>query len=100
MFRFTFPALKKLTPLGHRVLVKRTEAAKQTKAGILIPEQVAGKINEGTVIAVAAGTKDWTPATKVNDTVLLPEYGGAKVKVDGEEFFLYEEDMLLGVLSA
>eukprot|EP00796_Vickermania_ingenoplastis_P009191 gene9191-6468_t len=99
MFRFTVPALKKLTPLGQRVLVKRTAAAKQTKAGILIPEQVAGKINEGTIVAVAAGTKDWTPATKVNDTVLLPEYGGSSVKVDGEEFFLYEESMLLGVLS-
>eukprot|EP00796_Vickermania_ingenoplastis_P009190 gene9190-6467_t len=93
MFRFTVPALKKLTPLGQRVLVKRTAAAKQTKAGILIPEQ-------GTIVAVAAGTKDWTPATKVNDTVLLPEYGGSSVKVDGEEFFLYEESMLLGfVLS-
>ena len=62
MFRFTLPAFKKtLTPLGERVLVKRTSAAKQTKAGILIPEQVAGKINEGTVISVAAGTKDWAP---------------------------------------
>eukprot|EP00796_Vickermania_ingenoplastis_P009192 gene9192-6469_t len=99
MFRFTVPALKKLTPLGQRVLVKRTAAAKQTKAGILIPEQVAGKINEGTIVAVAAGTKDWTPATKVNDTVLLPEYGGFSVKVDGEEFFLYEESMLLGFRS-
>ncbi|EPY27929.1 chaperonin GroES [Strigomonas culicis] len=99
MFRFTAPVLKKLQPLGNRVLVKRTQAAKQTKAGILIPEQVAGKINEGKVVAVAAANKDWTPTVKANDTVLLPEYGGAAVKVEGEEFFLYEESMLLGVLT-
>ncbi|EKG06543.1 hypothetical protein TCSYLVIO_002349, partial [Trypanosoma cruzi] len=48
MFRTTVSALKKLQPLGQRVLVKRTLAAKQTKAGVLIPEQVAGKVNEGT----------------------------------------------------
>ncbi|KAG5476087.1 hypothetical protein LSCM4_05043 [Leishmania orientalis] len=100
MFRFTAPALKKLQPLGQRVLVKRMQAAKQTKAGILIPEQVAGKVNEGTVVAVAAGSKDWTPTVKVNDAVLLPEYGGSAVKVDGEELYLYDESMLLGVLSS
>lgn len=98
MLRFTTPVLKKLQPLGQRVLVKRVQAAKQTKAGVLIPEQIAGKINEGTVVAVAAGCKDWTPTVKANDKVLLPEYGGSAVKVDGEELFLYEESQLLGVL--
>ena len=99
MFRFTAPALKKLQPLGERVLVKRTQAAKQTKAGILIPEQVAGKVNEGTVVSVAAANKDWTPTVKQGDTVLLPEFGGNSIKIEGEEFFLYNEDALLGVLS-
>ncbi|CCW70195.1 unnamed protein product [Phytomonas sp. Hart1] len=98
MFRFTIPALKKLEPLGQRVLVKRIQAATQTQAGILIPEKVAGKINEGTVIAVAAEKADWKPTVKVSDTVLLPDYGGASVKVEGEEFFLYDESVLLGVL--
>ncbi|ORC87626.1 10 kDa heat shock protein [Trypanosoma theileri] len=99
MFRATVPALRKLQPLGQRVLVRRTMPAKQTKAGVLIPEQIAGKVNEGTVVAVAAASKDWTPTVKVNDTVLLPEFGGNSVKVEGEEFFLYNEDSLLGVLQ-
>ncbi|KAH9598607.1 Pentatricopeptide repeat [Trypanosoma melophagium] len=96
MFRATVPALKKLQPLGQRVLVRRTMPAKQTKAGVLIPEQIAGKVNEGTVVAVAAASKDWTPTVKVDDTVLLPEFGGNSVKIEGEEFFLYNEDSLLG----
>lgn len=101
MFRFTLPTLKKtLTPLGERVLVKRTSAAKQTKAGILIPDQVAGKINEGTVVAVAAGTKDWAPQVKVGDTVLLPDFGGHAVKIEGEEFQLFDEGNLLGVVKS
>nr|CCC91293.1 putative 10 kDa heat shock protein [Trypanosoma congolense IL3000] len=99
MFRISAPTLKTLQPLGSRVLVRRTMAAKQTKAGVLIPEQVAGKVNEGTVVAVAAATKDWTPSVKVNDIVLLPEFGGSSVKLEGEELFLYNEDSLLGVIQ-
>jgi len=91
--------LKSLIPLGDRVLVKRTLAAKQTKAGILIPEQVAGKLNEGTVIAVAAANKDWAPSVKAGDIVLLPEFGGNSVKVEGEELYLYSEESLLGVFK-
>ena len=100
MFRFSSPLLQKtLQPLGERVLVKRVLPAKQTKAGILIPEQVAGKVNEGTVVAVSAGSKDWTATVKVGDTVLLPEFGGNSVKVEGEEFHLFNEEALLGVLK-
>jgi chaperonin GroES len=99
MFRCSGILNKKLTPLGSRVLVKRTSAAKETKAGILIPEQVAGKINEGKVVAVAAGNKDWTPTVKEGDIVLLPEFGGSSVKVDGEEFHLFDESSLLGILQ-
>ncbi len=100
MFRCTIPFMKKsLQPLGERVLVKRTLAAKETKAGILIPEQVAGKVNEGTVIAVAAASKDWTPTVKKGDIVLLPDFGGHSVKLEGEEFHLFDEGNLLGVVQ-
>ena len=100
MFRCSFPVFKKaLTPLGERVLIKRTLAAKETKAGILIPEQVAGKVNEGTVIAVAAGNKEWTPTVKAGDIVLLPDFGGHNVKIEGEEFQLFEEHNLLGIVK-
>ena len=100
MLRFTAPAYKKfLQPLGERVLVKRTLAAKETKAGILIPEQIAGKVNEGTVVSVAAASKDWTPSVKAGDVVLLPDFGGHAVKIEGEEFHLFDEGTLLGVVT-
>ena len=99
MFRVSAIARKQLQPLGERVLVKRMAAAKETKSGILIPEQVAGKVNEATVISVAAGTKDWTPTVKVGDTVLLPDFGGNAIKLEGVEYHLYDEAQLLGVLQ-
>lgn len=100
MFRCSLPFFKKsLQPLGERVLIKRTLAAKETKSGILIPQQVAGKVNEGTVIAVAAESKDWKPSVKAGDTVLLPDFGGHSVKIEGEEFHLFDESNLLGVVK-
>jgi chaperonin GroES len=47
-------------------------------------------VNEGLVLAVGPGrrTKDGTllpPSVKEGDKVLLPEYGGALVKMDNKE---------------
>ena len=39
------------------------------------------------------------PSVKEGDDVLLPEYGGSKVTVDGKDMFLYRDDDLLGVIE-
>lgn len=38
-------------------------------------------------------------SVKVGDEVLLPEFGGAKVELDGEEFVLFRESEVMGVFS-
>ena len=38
-------------------------------------------------------------AFQEGDTVLLPEYGGTKVKIDDNEFTLYRDSELLGILE-
>lgn len=38
-------------------------------------------------------------SVKPGDDVLLPEYGGTKVQVDGDELFLYRESELLAKVS-
>jgi len=43
------------------------------------------------------GTKDVTMSVRAGDRVLLPEWGGSRVKVDKEEFFLYLKLVLLGL---
>lgn len=69
----------------------------------MLPESAVNKLNEGKVIAVGPGgrTSDGNmiqPAVKEGDNVLLPEYGGSKVTVDGKDLFLYRDDELLGVV--
>ncbi len=56
------------------------------------------------MVAVGPGllSKDGTrvpPAVKEGDTVLLPEYGGHVVKIGEEEFSLYRDEDILGILE-
>jgi chaperonin GroES len=90
-----------LAPLGDRVLVRRAPKETQTAAGIFLPSDKTKDPNEGSVLAVGPGEKDVTgtlhvPHLKVGDQVLLPEYGGTKVKIDDDELFLFRESDILG----
>lgn len=74
--------------------------ALQTAGGILLPESNISKANEGEVMAVGPGQRsregDILPVTvDVGDKVLLPEYGGLQIKVEGEEMFLFRNDEIL-----
>lgn len=86
-----------------RVLIEKAVAQKTSKGGVLLPESAISKLNEGKVISVGPGarTTDGTvlsPSVKEGDNVLLPEYGGSKVVVDGKDLFLYRDDELLGLI--
>jgi chaperonin GroES len=62
------------------------------------------KANEGEVMAIGAGIKtrdgELIPiSVSVGDKVLLPEYGGMQIKLDGEELFLFRNDEILAKYS-
>jgi len=93
-------SVKKINPLGKRVLVKRAEAT-LTKGGILLPDSAQEKPKQGEVIAVGPGAmKDDGTVTpldlKVGDRVLFGAFAGTEVKTDEEEDYLLmsEEDVL------
>jgi len=92
---------RKLTPLGDRVLVKRAPKEVQTASGLFLPTDSTKDPNEGEVLAVGPGDRDVTgtlhPTTlQMGDKVLLPEYGGTKVKMGDEEVFIFRESDILG----
>ena len=47
-------------PLHDRVVVKRLEGEERTKGGIIIPDTVKEKPQEGKIIAVGPGGRDET----------------------------------------
>lgn len=92
-----------INPMGDRVVVRRAEAETKTATGILLPENNQ-RLNHGTVVAVGPGARgaggDVEPLSlKVDDVVLLPEYGGSTVKLADEELLIIREEDILGTLS-
>ena len=90
----------KIKPLGERVLLKRIEEDEQIRGGIIIPDSAKEKSQEAEVIAVGTGKADDKPFfVKKGDRVLMPQYGGTAVKLDGVEYTINEEDNLLVIPS-
>ena len=94
----------KLHPLADRVIVKRLENETKTASGIVIPDNVAEKPDQGEVLAVGPGKMDddgdrLPMNVKVGDRVLFGKYSGQTVKVDGDELLVMKEDDLFAVVE-
>ncbi|KNC48677.1 uncharacterized protein AMSG_00454 [Thecamonas trahens ATCC 50062] len=90
----------RIAPLFNRVLIRRSKPAEKTVGGILLPESAQDKNNEGEVVAVGPGREERPVAVAVGDKVLLPEYGGSKIGVPGEDdLFLFHDDDILAVIK-
>lgn len=94
----------KVTPLGDRLLIKRTAADEKSAGGIILPDSAKEKPAEGTVIAVGAGRIDEKgerqPLTvKAKDRVLFSSYAGSEIKLDGEDYLIMGEDEVLAVID-
>lgn len=96
--------MSNITPLGHRVLVKRLEADAISAGGIVLPDTAKEKPQEAEVLALGTGGKDEKGndiifAVKVGDKVLISKYGGTEVKVDGDEVLILSESDILGIVG-
>jgi len=94
----------KFRPLGDRVVVKRVQEETKSAGGIIIPDTVQEKPQEGEVIAVGPGGRDEkgdriTPEVKVGDRILFGKWSGTEVKVDGAELLIMKESDIMGVLE-
>ena len=90
----------KLEPLADRLVVKPIEREEVTKGGIVLPDTVKEKPQEGEVLAVGQGRlsddgKRIAMDVKVGDIVLYAKYGGAEIKVEDEELMILRESDIL-----
>jgi chaperonin GroES len=86
------------------VVVRRVKEDQKTAGGIIIPDTVQEKPQEGEVISVGPGALDdngkRVPAeVKAGDFVLFGKWSGTEVKVDGEELLIMKESDIMGVLE-
>ena len=90
-------------PLHDRVVVKRLEGEEKTKGGIIIPDTVKEKPQEGKIIAVGPGGRDETGKlipldVKAGDRILFGKWSGTEVKIDGDDLLIMKESDILGVI--
>lgn len=96
--------VKRVLPLFNRVLIKRDDPAVQSKGGIVLPENPKTRVLRGTVVAVGPGQRNENGqkipmSVKPGDYVILPDYGGAKIEVEGECYFMFRECDILAKIQ-
>lgn len=90
-------------PLYDRVLVKRHDPVTKTKTGLFVPEAAQTKSSYAHVVAVGHGhlskeTGTVTPLkVEPGMTVLLAEWSGDEVKIDGVDHLIVREKDILAV---
>ena len=94
-----------ITPLGRRVLVKRSNSEEKTAGGIFLPDTAKEKPTEAEVIALGTGKDDEGKdvstlfTVKKGDKVLISKYGGTEVKLNGDDVLIINETDILGIIT-
>jgi chaperonin GroES len=94
----------KFRPLHDRVVVRRIEQQAKTAGGIIIPDTVQEKPQEGEVIAVGPGARNEIGAivpldVKIGDRILFAKWSGNEVKIDGQELLIMKEQDIMGIID-
>ena len=92
-------------PLHDRIIVSRIEEGEQKVGGIIIPDTVKEKPQEGTVVAVGPGRWDEDGDKRIpldvskGDVVIYSKYGGTEIKYNGEEYLILSARDVLAVVD-
>lgn len=87
-------SFKKILPLLNRIVIRKLEPQTKTASGIIVSKPDTSSY--GVVLEAGPGVHDTNgklipTGVKSGDTVLLPEYGGQKVKINEQEVFIYKD---------
>jgi len=92
-----------IKPLADRVVIKMCEAEETTKSGIILTSAAKERPQVAEIVAVGPGGvvdgNEVVMTLKVGDKVLISEYAGTKVKVDGEEYTILRQGDVLAIVE-
>ena len=92
-----------IKPLGDRVVIKMIEAEETTKSGIVLPGAAKEKPQVAEVVAVGPGGtvdgKEVKMELSVGDKVLISQYAGTNVKLDGQEYTILRQSDVLAKIE-
>jgi chaperonin GroES len=90
----------KMQPLADRIVVKPIEREEVTRGGIVLPDTIKERPQEGKVLAVGPGRmtddgKRIPMDVKIGDVVIYAKYGGTEIKEGDEELIILRESDIL-----
>jgi chaperonin GroES len=90
-------------PLHDRILVRRKQEPEKTEGGIVIPDTVKEKPQEGEVLAAGEGkVKDDGNVVplqvKPGDHILFGKYAGTDIIFQGQDYLIMREEEVLGIV--
>ena len=93
----------RLVPLGDKVVVKPLEEEEQTEGGIVLPDTVRERPQEGRVLSVGDGCllpdgRRQELSVREGDRVLFRKYAGHEIDVDGDKLLVMSQDDILAIL--
>jgi len=96
-------------PVGYCILGIKPKIEKKTEGGIIKPDAFIHKEEMGAVAVMVLEMGDMAYTDKVRfptgawckegDFVLLGAYRGNRFSVDGQEFIMFNDDMVLGTVE-
>ena len=89
----------KLKPMADNILLKQHEAAETTVSGIILATTNKEKPAIYEVVAAGPGTKDVTMTVKAGDKVVVGNYVGSDMKLDGVDYKFVKQDDILAVVT-
>ena len=89
----------KLKPMADNVLLKATQAEETTSSGIILATSNKEKPAIYEVVSAGPGTKDVTVTVKAGDKVVVGNFVGSDIKLDGEDYKFVKQDDILAVVT-
>lgn len=92
-----------IKPLADRVVIQMVESEETTKSGIVLPGSAKEKPQVAEVVAVGPGAvvdgKTVPMEVKVGDKVLISQYAGTTIKLDGKENIIVRQSDILAIVE-
>ncbi len=92
-----------IKPLADRVVIKMVEAEETTKSGIILAGNAKEKPQIAEVISVGPGGmvdgKEVEMYLKEGQKVLMSQYAGTNVKIDGQEYIILRQSDILAIVE-
>jgi len=88
----------KLRPMADNILLKQHEAEETTSFGIILASSTKEKPAIYEVVSAGPGTKEVEMTVKSGDKVVVSQFSGTEIKLDGVDYKFVKQDDILAVV--